>query len=197
MILFSPMAYFFTIYIGGYESATMDMWPVTKNVLIYLGIPFASGFLTRQIVIRIAGKEWFKSKFLPFISPFALIGLLYTICVMFALQGSQMIQQIGPVLRVVIPLFLYFVIVWFMTMAVCYRFGFPYSLAVTQSFTAASNNFELAMAIAIATYGIDSQQALATTIGPLVEVPVLVLLVYVAKYFFQSRWNVKEQVNQL
>lgn len=178
VVLFSPLGYFYTVIVGGATVGSIDMWPVAKNVLIFLGIPFVAGFLTRLILSKSFGKVWYETKFVPFISPLALVGLLYTIFVMFALQGKQMVSQIVPVIRVIVPLFLYFVIVWFSTMALCRKFGFPFKIAITQSFTCASNNFELAMAIAIATYGIDSREALATTIGPLVEVPVLISLVY-------------------
>ena len=155
------------------------MWPVVQNVLIFLGIPFVSGLATRLVLRWLAGAKFYDGRFVKMISPLALIGLLYTIFIMFALQGSQVIHQIGPVFRVTVPLVLYFGLVWFMTMYLSNLLKFPFPVAITQSFTAASNNFELALAIAIATYGVDSHEALATTIGPLVEVPALLSLVYV------------------
>jgi ACR3 family arsenite transporter len=186
MVLFSPLTYFFTVLIGGEKSGTIDLWPVTKNVLIFLGIPFLAGILTRYSLKK---ATWFDT-FLKIVSPLALLGLLYTIFIMFALQGVQIVNQIGPVVRVAIPLFLYFILMWFVTMFLCNYFSFPFKIAISQSFTAASNNFELAMAIAIATYGVDSQQALATTIGPLVEVPVLLGLVYVCPWV-EQRYKTK------
>ncbi|KAJ3325183.1 hypothetical protein HDV06_004973 [Boothiomyces sp. JEL0866] len=188
MILFSFYAYLFTVTIGGSSAVAIDMWFVAKNVLIFLGIPFAGGLVTR-LLLRFGTRkyEWYDNKLIPFISPLALLGLLYTIFIMFALQGGQMVDQIGPVFRTVVPLVLYFAITWFAAMFACYLLKFPFSVAIPQSFTASSNNFELAMAVAIATFGVDSREALAATVGPLVEVPVLISLVYlvpvVAKYY--------------
>jgi ACR3 family arsenite transporter len=178
MILFTPFLYVFVVVMGG-TKVPLNVWFVSKNVLIFLGIPFFAGYLTRTILKRFTRNDWYERMFIPVISPVALGGLLYTIIIMFALQGKQILDQIGPVCRVVVPLFLYFTIVWILTMYLCFRLNFPFQIAITQSFTAASNNFELAMAIAIATFGIDSKQALATTVGPLVEVPVLLGLVSV------------------
>ena len=182
MLLFAPVAYFFTVIIGGGDAniTSIQMGPVVVNVLIFLGIPFLAGLLTR-LLLRFTlndSKEWYDGTFVPIVSPIALLGLLYTIFIMFALQGNQMVKEIGSVLRVMVPLILYFTIVWISTIALAKYFKFPFAIAVTQAFTAGSNNFELAMAIAIATYGVNSQEALATTIGPLVEVPVLLGLVY-------------------
>jgi ACR3 family arsenite transporter len=167
MLLFAPSAYLFTVVLGGSSSSAVEAWPVGKNVLVYLGIPFLAGYLTRTILRKVTKEGWYEQKFLPVIGPFALGGLLYTIFIMFAMQGKQIIEELGPVCRVIIPLFLYFVIVWFSTMYLCHALKFPFPIAVTQSFTAGSNNFELAMAVAVATFGIDSKQALATTVGPL------------------------------
>lgn len=183
MLLFAPLAYFYTVILGGGGAASsagaIEMWLVVKNVLIFLGIPFFGGLLTRAFLCKAFGSKWYNEKFVPVVSPLALIGLLYTILIMFALQGNQLVYQIGPVFRVCVPLLFYFTICWFMTMYLSHLMQFPFPIAVTQSFTAASNNFELAMAIAIATYGVDSHQALATTVGPLMEVPLLLSLVYV------------------
>ncbi|KAJ3271526.1 hypothetical protein HDV01_006577 [Terramyces sp. JEL0728] len=194
MILFSFYAYLFTVTLGGSTTVAIDMWFVAKNVLIFLGIPFAGGLVTR-LVLRFGTRkyDWYDSKFIAFISPLALIGLLYTILVMFALQGSQMVNQLGPVFRTIVPLVLYFAITWFSSMFVCYLLKFPFSVAIPQSFTASSNNFELAMAVAIATFGVDSREALAATVGPLVEVPVLISLVYltpVVSKYYNNRVNV-------
>ncbi|KAJ3267650.1 hypothetical protein HDV01_004522 [Terramyces sp. JEL0728] len=191
MILFSPYAYFFTITLGGSSAVAIDLWFVAKNVLIFLGIPFLGGLLTRLVLCFGTGKhEWYDTKFISFISPVALLGLLYTILIMFALQGNQMVDQLGSVFRTIVPLILYFGITWFSSMFVCYLFGFPFSIAIAQSFTASSNNFELAMAVAIATFGVNSNEALASTVGPLVEVPVLLALVYltpVVSKFYKRR----------
>jgi ACR3 family arsenite transporter len=179
MLLFAPLAYFYTVVLGGSSIGSMQMWPVVQNVLIFLGIPFVGGLATRVILRRLMGANFYDGWFVKFISPFALVGLLYTIFIMFAVQGNLLVHQIGPVFRVTVPLFLYFGLVWFMTMYLSKLLKFPFPIAITQSFTAASNNFELALAIAIATFGVDSHEALATTIGPLIEVPVLLSLVYV------------------
>ena len=179
MFLFAPLAYFYTVILGGSSNGSIEMWLVVKNVLIFLGIPFVGGYLTRLILRKAWGPLTYDGKFVPFMGPFALLGLLYTIFIMFALQGSQLVSQIGPVVRVIIPLVLYFVIVWFASFFLCHLWKFSFPIAITQSFTAASNNFELALAIAIAIFGVDSHEALATTIGPLIEVPVLLSLVYV------------------
>ena len=187
MLLFAPLAYFYTVVLGGSSVGSIQMWPVVQNVLIFLGIPFAGGLVTRVVLRRLMRPSFYDRWFLKFIGPFALVGLLYTIFIMFALQGSQLVRQIGPVLRLTVPLVLYFGLVWFMTMNLSKILNFPFPIAITQSFTAASNNFELALAIAIATYGVDSHEALATTIGPLIEVPVLLSLVYatplIEKYY--------------
>ncbi|KAJ3317602.1 hypothetical protein HDV06_001365 [Boothiomyces sp. JEL0866] len=189
MLLFSPYAYFFTVTLGGSSTVAIDLWFVAKNVLIFLGIPFGGGLLTR-LFLRFGTKkyEWYDEVFIPLISPIALLGLLYTILVMFALQGVQLVNQLGPVFRTIVPLILYFGITWFSSMSVCYLFGFPIEVAIAQSFTASSNNFELAMAVAIATFGVDSREALASTVGPLVEVPVLLALVYLTP-FVSKRFN--------
>ncbi|KAI8916168.1 arsenite efflux protein-like protein [Gorgonomyces haynaldii] len=181
MLLFSPLAYFYTVILGQTSSAGVDMWFVVKNVLIFLGIPFVSGFLTRFLFKSLTKKDFYERKILPVISPLALLGLLFTIFVMFCLQGSQIVNQIGNVLRGAVPLILYFFLVFFGTLYASKKLGFSFPMAITQSFTAASNNFELAMAVAIATFGVDSPEALTTTIGPLTEVPVLLSLVYLSK----------------
>ncbi|CAO3666726.1 unnamed protein product [Umbelopsis ramanniana] len=184
--LYSPLCVLFInivpTWFGGQVDAEiqLEMWPVVQSVLIYLGIPLAAGFLTRVILVRLVNKRWYETKFLPRIGPFALIGLLYTIVVMFANQGHHIVTNIGSVFRVMVPMLCYFIIMFFGTFMVCRLMGFPYTLAVTQSFTAGSNNFELAIAVAVGVYGINSDQALAATIGPLIEVPVLLILSYLS-----------------
>ncbi|KAI8138503.1 arsenical-resistance protein [Fennellomyces sp. T-0311] len=184
--LFSPYSVFFINVVPSWFGAptdaaiNVDIWPVAQSVLIYLGIPLLAGLITRFAFLFTLGRPWYEKNFLPYAGPWALIGLLYTIVVMFANQGHQIIDNIGSVFRVAVPLFVYFVIMFFIPFFGLKALGMPYELVVTQSFTAGSNNFELAIAVAVGTYGINSQQALAATIGPLIEVPVLLALTYVA-----------------
>jgi len=189
LFLFSPLTYLFTL-IGNQTALSVDFWLVTRSVLIFLGIPMTLAILTRTIFRR-CNPRFYDSKFIPLISPLSLIGLLYTILVMFALQGNEIISDIGNVFRIAVPLILYFTIAFFGTLYLCYRMHLTYPIAVTQSFTAAGNNFELAIAVAIASFGIESQQALATVVGPLIEVPILLLFVNVAVAlrgrFFEKR----------
>ncbi|KAJ3565905.1 hypothetical protein NP233_g7344 [Leucocoprinus birnbaumii] len=191
IILYSPFALLFINIIGGRNAQDIHVSyrDVAISVLIYLGIPLLAGLTTRYTIWLCLGKQFLEKKFLPFFSPLALLGLLYTIIVLFAYQGHQILHNLGPVFRVFVPLVLYFVIMWLSALTLVYRLSrrqggqgqiFRYDVAVTQAFTAASNNFELAIAVAIAVYGVDSHQALAATIGPLVEVPVLLALTWVA-----------------
>ncbi|KAI9364779.1 arsenical-resistance protein [Pilaira anomala] len=187
--LFSPYAMLFINIVPSWFGAApdsainVDIWPVAQSVLIYLGIPLVAGFITRVTLRWLKGDKWYKDVFLPHFGPLALVGLIYTIIVMFANQGRHIIDNIGSVFRVAVPLFCYFIIMFFVTFFILKSiFHFPYELVVTQAFTAGSNNFELAIAVAVGTYGINSEQALAATIGPLIEVPVLVILVYITLY---------------
>ncbi|KAI9031860.1 sodium bile acid symporter family-domain-containing protein [Phycomyces nitens] len=196
--LYSPYAKLFINIIPGWFGAQADLtidasiWPVAQSVLIYLGIPLAAGFLTRLILCYFKGKQWYNSTFVPYVGPFALLGLIYTIIVMFANQGHHIIENIGSVFRVAVPLVLYFAIMFFLPFFILKRLRIPYPLVVTQSFTAGSNNFELAIAVAVGTYGIESEQALAATMGPLIEVPVLLALVYLSLLFKKRlAWNQK------
>lgn len=158
-------------------------------MLLFLGVPLAAGALTRLVLMSAFGRRWYESKFLPFIGPWALVGLLYTIFVMFSIQAHQIVGNIVHVVRVAVPLLLYFGIVFFSSLGICKALKIPYPLAVTQCFTAASNNFELAIAVAVGSFGIDSEEALAATIGPLIEVPVLLMFVYIVS-FLQRKWGV-------
>ena len=183
------MAIFFIRIIGGDEH-TVDLSYdlVATSVGVFLGIPLGAAIVTRYLLRWIAGPAWFDRVFIRFASPWSLIGLLYTIVVLFASQGARVVDQIISVVRVAAPLIVYFIFIFFATMYIAYRFGFSYPLAVTQSFTAASNNFELAIAVAVATFGPQSDQALAATVGPLIEVPVLIGLVYVVRWG-RKRWG--------
>lgn len=186
MVLFAPLAILFLRVISGAD-ATVSYDVVAKSVAVFLGIPLGAAILTRFILRKITSPQWFDTVFLKFASPWSLIGLLFTILVLFASQGKQVVHQIVSVIRVAAPLIVYFGVIFFITLLVTYKLGFGYKLATTQSFTAASNNFELAIAVAVATYGPNSDQALASTVGPLIEVPVLLGLVYVVKAIGRRR----------
>ncbi|MEI2784733.1 MAG: ACR3 family arsenite efflux transporter [Candidatus Nanopelagicales bacterium] len=160
--------------------AQFSTWSITKSVLIFLGIPLVAGYLTRRIGIARRGEQWYTGTFLPRIGPIALYGLLFTIVVMFALQGQRITSDPLAVVGIVIPLLCYFAIMWFTAFFASRAIGLSYPKTATMAFTAAGNNFELAIAVSIGVWGVTSGQALAGTIGPLVEVPALVALVYVS-----------------
>lgn len=165
----------------------VDFWTVAKSVLIYLGTPFAAGFLTRVILVRRKGKIWYESVFLPRIGPITLAALLFTILAMFSLKGAMVLQLPGDVIRIAIPLAVYFIVMFVLSFWVSKLIGADYPRATAVGFTAASNNFELSIAVAIATFGLASPIAFATVIGPLIEVPVLISLVKLA-FWFKHHW---------
>jgi arsenate reductase (thioredoxin) len=155
-------------------------WRIAKSVLIFLGIPLLAGYLSRRLGERAKGRQWYETTFLPRIGPWALYGLLVTIVILFALQGHQITSRPWDVARIALPLLAYFAVMWASGYALGFVLRLGYARTTTLAFTAAGNNFELAIAVAIATYGVTSGQALAGVVGPLIEVPVLIGLVYVS-----------------
>jgi ACR3 family arsenite transporter len=183
ILTYSLLGYFFLAVVPGWfgaDTAALDvsMWTIARSVLIFLGIPLMAGYLTRRTLVARRGAAWYDGVFIRRIGPTALIGLLYTIVLMFAMQGDRILHLPLDVLRISLPLVFYFVTMFGLAFIISAKLGFSYAETASLSFTAAGNNFELAIAVAIATFGIGSGEALAAAIGPLVEVPALVALVY-------------------
>ncbi|SFO26570.1 arsenite transporter, ACR3 family [Pseudonocardia ammonioxydans] len=185
VVMFGVLGWFYLVVLPGWlglpvTDVSFSTWDIVKSVLVFLGIPLLAGYLTRRFGEKAKGRAWYEEKFIPRIGPFALYGLLFTIVLLFALQGEAITSQPFDVARIALPLLAYFALMWAGSYAVGWAVGMGYERTTTLAFTAAGNNFELAIAVAIGTFGVTSGQALAGVVGPLIEVPVLVALVYVS-----------------
>ncbi len=185
VVAYSLLGYFYLTVLPGWlgldtQGFQVGIWEVAKTVLIFLGIPLTAGFLTRRIGLKRKGRDWYETRFIPRISPITLYGLLFTIVLLFAIQGDKITSQPLDVTRIALPLLAYFAIMWVAGFSIGKAIGLPYAQTASMGFTVASNDFELAIAVAVGVFGATSGQALAGVVGPLIEVPVLVSLVYVA-----------------
>jgi arsenical-resistance protein len=192
VIAFAALGWFYLNLLPGWlglPQAALDVspWEIAASVLVFLGVPLVAGYLSRRLGERARGRTWYEDRFLPRVGPLALYGLLFTIVILFALQGEAITSQPLDVARIALPLLAYFAVMWLGSLALARAIGLGYERSATLAFTAAGNNFELAIAVAIATFGVTSGQALAGVVGPLIEVPVLVALVYVS-LALRRRW---------
>ncbi len=197
ILMYSVLGWLFLAEIPGWFGADttafdVSIWEIARNVLIFLGIPLLAAIATRLLLVPAKGRAWYDGVFLPRIGPTALLGLLYTIVIMFAMQGDNLLDNPFDVLRIAMPLVVYFGAMFFLSFAISRRLGLNYEQTAAVSFTAAGNNFELAIAVAVGVFGIASGEALAGVVGPLIEVPVLIALVYVALWL-RDRWFPREE----
>jgi arsenite transporter len=197
ILAFALLAYFYLQLLPGWlglgtVGLHLSFWRVAETVAIFLGLPLVAGYLTRTWGERARGREWYESTFLVRLAPFALYGLLYTIVILFALQGHTITARPGDVFRIALPLLAYFAIMWTGSFALGRALGLPYDRTATLAFTAAGNNFELAIAVAIGVFGVTSGEALAGVVGPLIEVPVLVALVYVSLWAKRRYYDTRD-----
>jgi ACR3 family arsenite transporter len=201
---YSLLGYFYLTVLPGWlgldtQGFEVGIWEVAKTVLIFLGIPLAAGFITRRVGLKRKGRVWYDTRFLPKIGPITLYGLLFTIVMLFAIQGEKITAEPQVVALIAVPLLVYFAVMWVAGFAIGKLIGFPYAQTASMGFTVASNDFELAIAVAVGVFGAASGEALAGIVGPLIEVPVLVGLVYVALWarrFWRPGWTVAELVRQ-